>query len=751
MTDSRRPKMTSVLLATPPLLMPNGPYPATAYLAGFLRTRGIAAHQVDLSILLVTRLLSRAFLPRLRRAAEGYAATRHGALHPTVAFFLEAYEDYERAIDPVMAFLQGKDPSLAHRIGSRAFCPEGPSFVTLQVYGDLLTRGFGPLAFQDRAKLLAVLFLMDLVNVITATVDEDFTVWRYGERLVGPDFGPLAAKLAGEPSLIDRELLDLWTPILETHRPDLVCLTVPFPGNCYAALRLGKAVREVLPAAKIALGGGFASGYLRDLSEPALFDFVDYVVLDDGERPLACLLEHLAGRRPRSGLHRTWVREQDQVAYKVQENLPDIPQAEIGTPTYGELPLDHYFSTMRFPNAITRLWLDLRWNKLSLARGCYWHKCAFCDTHLDYVCRYDPAPIALTLERMERIAAETGCSGFHFIDQAASPKLLKALSQALIERGLSFSWFTNIRFERAFADPALTELMARAGCIGVTGGLETASDRLLTLMDKGITLKQAVRACRALTRAGISVHAYLMYGFPTETEQEMIDSLERVRQLYQLGYIQSANWQRFVLTLHSPMARNPEYYGIRPRLPDGGFARYGIHHDDATACGNLGLFETGLERANNYLIMGIGLERDVRSWFSQPLDPPQVPPDFIRSLVPPDTGEHQDTRRKQPWRPAGADWADRPRHGFRAPDWIVIDPDAQDLVLFDVNEDTAYRFEGIGAECWRLLAAGLSVTEIAERLATSYATPRERVLADISALIDDLCENGLLRRSYAED
>jgi len=133
-------------------------------------------------------------------------------------------------------------------------------------------------------------------------------------------------------------------------------------------------------------------------------------------RPLECLIEHLEGRRPLSGLHRTWVYENGQVRYRVQDDLEDIPQALTGTLSYGDLPLDLYFSTMRFPNAITRLWLNMRWNKLTLAHGCYWRKCAFCDTRLDYVCCYDPVPVERTLERRRQIAAETGCTGFHLID-----------------------------------------------------------------------------------------------------------------------------------------------------------------------------------------------------------------------------------------------------------------------------------------------------------------------------------------------
>ncbi len=736
--------MVSVLLATPPLLEPDSPYPATTYLTGFLRARGITAHQVDLSILLVTRLLSRAFLPLLRQAAEDYAADRK-EIHPTVAFFLAAYADYERAIDPVMAFLQGKDPILAHRIAFRAFCPEDPDPTALKAHTDLLEYALGEPTLQDRARYLAGRFLTDLVNVITLTIDRDFTPWQYGMGLVlaSPDFDPLAAKLAREPSLIDRELLGLWTPILEKYRPDLVCLTVPFPGNLYGALRLGKAVREILPEARIALGGGFAGNHLRDLKEPAVFEFVDYIVLDAGERPLERLIGHLEGRLPETGLHRTWVREKGRVVYRVQEDLADIPQDRIGTPTYASLPLDRYFSVTAAPNADAHLPADVRWNKLTLAHGCYWKRCAFCDTRLDYICRYDPTPAERVVDRMEQIAAETGWTGFHFVDVAAPPKLLQALSRVLLGRGLCFSWYTNIRFERAFEDPELTDLMARAGCIRVLGGLETTSNRLLALMDKGITIEQTARVCRSLTRSGISVHVYMIYGFPTETEQETLENLERIRQFYKLGYIRSAAWQRFLLTIHSPVAQDPDRYGIRPYIPDGNFARYGAFHADPGY--DHKLLGAGLQRANDYFMLGLGLDRDIRSWFSKPFDPPQVAPDFIRSVAPPDERTAAHRRR---WRPADADWTDRPRHGFQAPVWAAVRAEGEDLALLNLSDYTSYHLEGIGAECWRLLAAGHSVAEIVETVARTYSAPRERVSADISALLDELCGNGLLQSEF---
>ncbi len=213
-----------------------------------------------------------------------------------------------------------------------------------------------------------------------------------------------------------------------------------------------------------------------------------------------------------------------------------------------------------------------------------------------------------------------------------------------------------------------------------------------------------------------------------------------------MGYIQSSAWSPFSLTLHSPVAHNPDRYGIRLHSPDaGGFARHIVPYEDPTPY-DRDLLCVGLRRAGYHYNRGLGLDRDVRSWFSKPLDPPGVPPDLIRSLAPPDGDEG--VRHRQPWRTAGADWTDRPRHGFQAPDCVVVGADGGDLVLIDFSDDSSYRFEGIGAECWRLLAEGLAVTEIVERLAATYSVPRERVFADVSALIDELCESGLLRRNY---
>jgi hypothetical protein len=155
----------------------------------------------------------------------------------------------------------------------------------------------------------------------------------------------------------------------------------------------------------------------------------------------------------------------------------------------------------------------------------------------------------------------------------------------------------------------------------VSGGLEVASDRLLELMKKGVTVEQVARVTRAFADAGIMVHAYLMYGFPTETVQDTVDALERVRQLFAAGCIQSAYWHRFAATAHSPIGLNPENFGITLRPPPNiQFAHNDLEFDDPVGTDHDSLGQ-GLRKAVYNYMHGVGFDTDVREWF-EPSTPP---------------------------------------------------------------------------------------------------------------------------------
>ena len=613
-----------VLSVIAPMTQLNTPYPSTAYLTGFLRSRGIDAVQEDLALALALALLSRDGLQALRDEIGVKAPAS-----ASVAAFVAQYGSYRASIAPAIAFLQGGDATLAHRIAGRAFLPEGPRFASLDVYvddggGDPMAWAFGTLGVQDRARHLATLYLNDIADVIRDAADPRFEFVRYAESLARSQasYDALAAALAAPPTLVDRLLQQHTLAAVARQRPSVVLVSVPFPGAVYGALRIAQTLKALDPTIVTVLGGGYVNTELRELSEPRLFDHFDYVTLDAGERPLLALLDHLQGKRSAQRLVRTYRRDDGAVRY-INFIEPDVPFDEVGTPTWDGLPLGRYLSLLDMLNPMHRLWSDGRWNKLTVAHGCYWKKCSFCDVSLDYISRYDAATATTLVDRIEAIVAETGQTGFHFVDEAAPPKALKAMAAELQRRQLAISWWGNIRFEKTFT-PQLCQQLADSGCIAISGGLEVASDRLLGLMKKGVTVDQVARVTKGFADAGVMVHAYLMYGFPTQTVQDTVDALELVRQLFTAGCIQSGFWHRFACTVHSPVGRDPAAYGISLLpLPPGGFAKNDVEFTDPTGTDHDAL-GAGLKKAIYNYMHGIGLDEDVRSWFDHPVPKTQV-------------------------------------------------------------------------------------------------------------------------------
>ncbi len=603
-----------VLLLIPPLTQLNTPYPSTAYLTGFLHSKGIHCEQADLGIEMVLRLFSR---HGLQMVFGQMRPRRHRLPGPALAMLGQG-KRYLDLVDPVVRFLQGLAPENARDLIRPGYLPEGPRFFNRS------TRAARE-RLEDRAKQRATFFVEDLADLIRETISPYFALSRYAEHIARStsSFDHILHALAKPLTLTDRFMLDALTPHLNRSDPSLVGLTVPFPGNLYGAFRVAQAIKQERPDLPIVMGGGYVNTELRRIRDPRVFDYVDFITLDDGERPLLSLIEHLAGERPRNALCRTFYRENDVVRYAHDASATNFSMDEVGTPTYRGLSLDKYLTILDSTNPMHRLWSESHWNKLTVAHGCYWKQCTFCDVGLDYIGRYEMMPTDRLIGQIEHLISETGRTGFHFVDEAAPPVALKSLALGLLERRIPITWWGNIRFEEAFT-PDLCRLLAASGCIAVTAGLETASDRLLDKMKKGISVDQTMLVASAFRQAGIMVHAYLMYAFPSETIQETIDSLERVRQLFEKDLIQSAFWHRFTATAHSPIGLAPAVHGIKILGPKfEGFADNDLLHHDREGSTPDWIGE-GLRRSMLNFLEGRGLRLDVRRWFDGAVPKPQV-------------------------------------------------------------------------------------------------------------------------------
>ncbi|MCB9018359.1 MAG: radical SAM protein [Prevotellaceae bacterium] len=603
----------NILLITPPLTQLNTPYPATAVLKGYLKSIGHTVSQMDLGIELVCRLYTRDFLSSL---FEKTAEKKKGKKSRRI---FEDREQYIQCVEPVIRFLQGEEKTLSTRIANRTLLPEGPRFDNLAD----TEWAFGVSGTEDKARYLATLFIEDIADYIRETESSYFDLIKYAESLASNSitFDDLDTALKGEPDTVDRLMLTLLKERVDNINPQMVGFSVPFPGCLYTALRCGDFLKKNYKNITVEMGGGYPNTELRNLADNRIFQHIDFITLDDGELPLERLSSFISGTTDKSHLVRTFYLDNGQITYSGNEQ-ENIEFSRTGTPDFSELPMNKYLSMTDMVNPMHKLWTCGKWNKMVMAHGCYWAKCAFCDTTLDYICRYDAPKAQLVVDRMEQIMGQTGQTGFHFTDEALPPRLLREVSEKIIKRRLTLSFWGNIRFEKAYT-PELCDLLSQAGCIAVSGGLEVASDRLLKLMNKGVTIQQTALAAYNLTQAGIMVHTYLMYGFPTETLQETINALDVVRQMFDQGLVQSAFWHRYAMTQHSQSGQHPDLFGVRRTTLDyNPFANNEVDFEE-TRSYDIDAVGEGLNLATYNYMHGIGLDEPLHRWFSIRTPKPQ--------------------------------------------------------------------------------------------------------------------------------
>ncbi|WP_315058042.1 B12-binding domain-containing radical SAM protein, partial [Chryseobacterium indoltheticum] len=589
-------------------------------------TKNISSYQIDLGIEVILELFSKSGIQKI---FDTKIDLQNISENSQRIFALR--DEYLKTIDQVILFLQNKNPTLARQICSMNFLPEASRFNQL----DDMEFAFGNMGLQDKAKHLATLYLEDLSDYIVENVDSDFGFSRYAERLgkSANSFDELYSKLNSAQTFIDDFTLKILHEKLESVQPKLVCFSIPFPGNLYSAFRSAKFIKENYPHIKTAMGGGFPNTELREIKDQRVFEFFDFITLDDGEVPLELVYESVchSERSEESQFKRTFLIENQEVTYKNNSTKQDYKQSEIGTPDYTDLQLDKYISVIEIANPMHSLWSDGRWNKLTMAHGCYWGKCTFCDISLDYIKIYEPISAKILVDRMEELIKTTGETGFHFVDEAAPPALMREVALEILRRNLVVTWWTNIRFEKSFTQD-LCFLLKLSGCVAVSGGLEVASDRLLKLIDKGVSVDQVAKVTKNFTEAGIMVHAYLMYGYPTQTVQETVDSLEMVRQLFEMGILQSGFWHQFAMTAHSPVGQNPEEFGVTPIKQEIKFANNDIDFTDKTGIDH-SKFSFGLKKSLFNFMHGINFEIPLQDWFDFKIPKTTVHPDYIHDCL----------------------------------------------------------------------------------------------------------------------
>lgn len=613
-----------ILLIIPPFSQINTAYPSVTNLSGFLQKEGYDAESLDLSLKVILRIFSPAGLTAIFDEAE-----KIKPCDESVARIINLKERYISVIDTVIQFLQGKNQNSASRIIQDGFLPQGESFSNLQEEG----KYFGTFGITDKANYFCSLVIEDLTRFIKKTVSPEFGLSKYADHIAisTPDFSPFKTYLDGKPNLIDKIIEEETLKIIEKLKPEVVGYTIPFPGNLLGALISARTIKNKFPEIKIVFGGGYINTELRKLSDPGIFKYTDFITFDDGEIPLKMIISFLSGIIGKEKLVRTAVCDSS-VKFINPDSAENITFNEMPAPSLKGINPGEYISMTEILNPMLKLWTHGFMNKLTAAHGCYWKRCTFCDVTLDYIGRYSPARAKIIVNWMESLMRESGNSMFHFTDEAAPPALLKEVAIEILRRNLVVSWWGNIRFENSFSS-GLCKLLAESGCIAVSGGLEIADDRLLKLIDKGLTISQVARVCKNFQEAGIMVHSYLMYGFPGQTEQETVNSLEIVRQFFEAGLIDSGFWHRFALTVHSPVAKNPEKFGIKITSPGNNpFANNELQYIDLSG-NEPGKFAQGLRKSMYNFMFGNMISEDISCWFDFEISSSTVNKNYVKKAV----------------------------------------------------------------------------------------------------------------------
>ncbi|HYW82786.1 MAG TPA: radical SAM protein, partial [Spirochaetia bacterium] len=384
-----------VMLIQPPFVQLNAPYPAVHFLEAYLRGTGIEAFSFDHSIALYRAIFSREGCARIFKDAEHarvFGEPPDAESRRQLGRFMSYRDMYLEWIDGIVDFLSGGDPGFAHRLAQAAEFPRGQR---AQAFIEASGGRIGP----DDARALATRILEDLADLVSFALDPEFATVRYGERLARSvkDFHSIEEALPRAylmEAFYRPWLRQSFSAAAVEGLPDLLLFSIPFPGCLTGALVAAREARAAFGGSvHIVFGGGYVSTELRSLTDGRLFDYCDYLAFDAGYGSLASILEVEAGS-PKESLYQTMYRDAEGRVCRGGDNASSarfkaLEQRALARvfPDYRSVDFADYLRVVDSENPMHRLWSDTPWLKYRLAHGCYWKRCTFCDTELDYVAR----------------------------------------------------------------------------------------------------------------------------------------------------------------------------------------------------------------------------------------------------------------------------------------------------------------------------------------------------------------------------
>jgi anaerobic magnesium-protoporphyrin IX monomethyl ester cyclase len=338
-------------------------------------------------------------------------------------------------------------------------------------------------------------------------------------------------------------------PSILADQPDLIGVSITATSQIIPGLTLCRLIKQANPDIHLTIGGSIFTRLVDNLRRcPSLFDLTDDFIVFEGETALLELVNQLGGKRDMSKVPNLIYRQNGKITVNqpfYSENINELP-----APNYDGFPLGRYLA----PYTVL---------PVQFSRGCYYKDCAFCALTLDHqnFRQKDPGK---TADDLQMLSEKYQTPYFFFTDECFALSPTKRLCQQLVDRQLNLQWTCEMRFEKNLSRDLLTQ-MRDAGCLKIVFGLESFNQRIMDFMKKGIKQDSVRRITEDCLDLGIAIHCYIIVGFPTEVEEEALETMnfivdnERLHSSY--GF--SCQPCLFDLEKEAPIMSDPGSYGIR--------------------------------------------------------------------------------------------------------------------------------------------------------------------------------------------
>ena len=515
------------LLIFPPDWLPSEPYLSLPSLAAVLRPAGHDVSQLDVNVEMYDLFFSTRFLQHVaQRIASELGHLQH--------------EQKERALDEeeqeLMKRLLTCTPELFQQFSTDV--EKAKEILRSNAFYDIDQLEWATNCLHETMALVSLAYYPAQICFPPIETDIVYKPFMSSEILEAVDDDQIN---------IYRDVYRmLIRPVMERERPAMVGISVVQQKQLIATFTFCKMIKEEFPATHITLGGNIITRIRDTLPEiEGLWQWFDSAVVYEGESAYLQLTEAVKSGGDFAKLPNLIYK--DESGIHVNKEVCAETLAELPPPDFDGLPLEKYF----VPHLIL---------PYLATRGCYYGRCTFCDHFQGYVEGFRTKQVDQITEEIKFLKDKYGTRFFHFTDESYPPALFQKLSRKLIDDKLDIAWTTHMRFEESLLDEQVWQDVGESGCKYLHFGYESGNQRVLKLMDKSTKLDAIETNLRMSSEAGIWNHLMGFFGFPGETNEEADDSKAFVEK--NSAHIHSLGFMTFVLGKYSPIAFEPEKYGV---------------------------------------------------------------------------------------------------------------------------------------------------------------------------------------------